>query len=157
MQRMPFSSSSTPYWVISRSGGGPPEPLLIPGARGEPVLPVFSDEATAREFLRSVHPGGGWWLRPTGVGELLSLLSGACSGVRSVALDAAPEMAAEGTLGLVSMGRERFLDHLLGRGRSWFDEVYARGRRRGGLTALTPLRGQAPGYEGAARGEQRAA
>ena len=53
---------------------------------------------------------GGWRARESGAGELISILSGPCAGVKKVALDPSPEMVVEGTVGLVSLLRQGFMN-----------------------------------------------
>lgn len=81
--------------------------------------------------------GSEWRPRGTGAGELISLLSGSaflappCAGVERVALDPPPELLngpkrglnGGDTSELVSVGRKSFVEHLMGRGRAWFDGV----------------------------------
>jgi hypothetical protein len=43
------------------------------------------------------------------------VLCGSCKGVKSVALDPLPEMLEDGTLALVGVGRERFVEQILAR------------------------------------------
>lgn len=117
---------------------------------GGRALPVFGSEEGAELFSRAwmariavTAPvedevtaeamGVQWRPRGAGVGELISLLSGSaasappCAGVERIALDPPPEMAnaleadLEPELGLVSLGRKCFIEHLMGRGRAWFD------------------------------------
>lgn len=78
-----------------------------------------------------------WRLRGTGAGELISLLSGsafsagACADVERVALDPPPELIdgvrhgiTEGHVGgMVSVSRRCFLERLMGRGRTWFENM----------------------------------
>jgi hypothetical protein len=49
-------------------------------------------------------------------GEIVSVLYGPRARIRSVALDPLPEMMAEEAVGLVSVSRKRFVEHLVGRG-----------------------------------------
>ena len=78
-------------------------------------MPVFGYEEEAKMFL---HLGGygdhGWSARESSSGEIVSVLCGPCSGAESVALDPLPEMVSDGTLSLVWLRRERFLEQLLG-------------------------------------------
>jgi len=65
---------------------------------------------------------GRWHGRATGIGELVSVLYGPCRRVGSVALDPPWGTLTERTLDLVCLSRVEFVDFLLSRGRSWFDE-----------------------------------
>lgn len=120
---------SLPYWLITRHDHRQMEVLTI-GRGGKEVLPVFSFDEEAREFLQSVEEEE-WSARRTGAGELISVLYGPCAGVKRVALDPSSEIA-----DLVSVSRQGFMDLLLGRGRSWFDE--SRSRERSHATSLNP-------------------
>jgi hypothetical protein len=85
------------------------------------TLPVFGCEEEAQAFLELGGMGevagvgdGGWMMRERGVEELLRLLCGPEGVVvEEVALDPSPEMVIEGMVGLVSMFRERFIEHLI--------------------------------------------
>jgi len=106
------------YWLIAKNENGPLE-ILTTGLRGgEEALPVFSHEEEAEMFLWLGGLGDGWHARESAAGELTSILCGLCSGVQKVVLDPLPKMLDEKTVGLVSLDRERFLDLVLGRGRS---------------------------------------
>jgi hypothetical protein len=106
------------WWLIAKTENGRVE-FLTTTARDEDggeTLPVFGYEEEAEMFL---HLGGygedGWSARESSIGEIVSVLCGPCSGVEGVSLDPLPGMVADGTLCLVRLGRERFLDQLLGR------------------------------------------
>lgn len=103
------------YWLITRGRGGRSEAMTIGG--GERRLPIFSFRKEAEAFMPPEALGAGWNFRRTTAWELASILMGPCVGVCSVALDPMPEHEAEGMLGLVSMGRERFLRCLVGEAR----------------------------------------
>ena len=62
--------------------------------------------------------GGGWRTSRTAAREVVSLLDGACSVARSVALDPFPEMLADGLVGLVTLDRRRFLGRVTRRTRA---------------------------------------
>jgi hypothetical protein len=106
----------TTRWMVARVGEGRLEPLCVRAGTSK-VLPVFSFEEEAEMFL---HLGGyadsGWRARESCAGELVSVLLGPCLDVEGVALDPLPEMLANGTLGLVWVGRKRFLGQLSERG-----------------------------------------
>lgn len=105
-----------PRWLIVREGDGWVEPLVCVDGGGERMLPVFSFEEEAELFLRLGNYDGGWRTRESRIGELVSVLYGPCAGVKSVALDPLPEMLEDGTLALVKVERERFLERTLGSG-----------------------------------------
>ncbi len=101
------------WWLITRDAAGRIEVLTVGG--GE-ALAVFSFEEEAEIFLRFGElDGGGWRTRESGVGELVSVLSGPRKYVGRVALDPMPVMLAA-TVELASLSRERFLERVLGRG-----------------------------------------
>ncbi len=104
------------WWLIAKNGNSRVE--LLTTCRDEDggeTLPVFGHEEEAEIFL---HLGGygddGWSARESSIGEIVSVLCGPCSCVEGVALDPLPVMVDDRTLGLVWLGRERFLDQLLG-------------------------------------------
>ena len=75
-------------------------------------MPVFSFEEEAEMFL---HLGGydGWRARESCAGELVSVLCGPCLDAKDVALDPLPQMLEDGTIGLVRVGRRRFVGQLM--------------------------------------------
>ena len=81
------------------------------------TLAVFSGEREAKMFLFLGVCKNGWKVRQTSPGELFSMLDGARASVKKVALDPSPEMVAENLLGLVSVGKDRFLERFANRGR----------------------------------------
>jgi hypothetical protein len=105
------------FWLVARAGVGRPEYLTTEFADGRRALCVFSFEEEARLFL---HLGarGGWRVRATGIGELVSVLSGPCGEIGLVALDPLPGRQAETLNGLLCVERERFVDFLLREGSS---------------------------------------
>ena len=109
----------TPYWLVVKDGLDRVEVLTIRAPDGRRALSVFSfrDEAEMFSLLEGLN--GGWQVRETSAGELLSLLAGLCAGVKLVALDPLPQMVANGTsdgaLGFASVSRERFAERVVGR------------------------------------------
>src|SRR5829696_7961462 len=116
--RAPGRHPGSVYWLIAKNENGPLEVLTTGLTGGEVALPVFSHEEEAEMFLWLGGLGDGWHARESAAGELTSILCGLCSGVQKVVLDPLPTMLDEKTVGLVSLDRERFLDLVLGRGRS---------------------------------------
>jgi hypothetical protein len=104
------------YWLIAKNGNGRIEVLTLE-RDGEGMLPVFSHEEEAEMFLRLGSVGEEWGVSESWAGELVSVLYGPCAGVKEVALDPLPEMVAERTVGLVSLLRERFIEHITARRR----------------------------------------
>ena len=84
---------------------------------GAAMLPVFSHEEEAEMFLHIEGIDEGWRIRESGVGELVSVLYGPCTGIKKVTLDPLPEMVVERTVGLVSLLRERFIEGIAARRR----------------------------------------
>ena len=114
--KSPGRSTPTTRWMIARAGEGRLEPLCVRAGLWK-VLPVFSFEEEAEMFLRlGGYDSSGWRARESCAGELVSVLLGPCLDVEGVALDPLPEMPEDGTLGLVWVGRKRFLGQLLERG-----------------------------------------
>jgi hypothetical protein len=108
VQHSPARRSAWRFWLIAKAGTCPIETLTVE-CGGHEALPVFSHEEEAELFLRLGRIGDGWRVRESSAGEVVSLLFGPCAGVGSVALDPSPLMASE-TMGLVRVGRDRFLD-----------------------------------------------
>ncbi len=96
------------FWLIVKGEAGPMDVLRTSLASGAEVLPVFSFKEEARVFLEFGALDGGWRVRVTTVGELISIMSAPCAGVGRVALDPLP--GPDGTLwsGLLSVEREVF-------------------------------------------------
>lgn len=133
--------SGSPYWLIVREPGRKGEGLEILSLESGGVrrLPLFySGESAERCRIRVDGGEGEWRARPTGAGELISLLSGSafaagpCAGVERVLLDPPPEAldraVREGELdesladeSLTGESRGCFLERLMGRGRPWFE------------------------------------
>lgn len=64
-------------------------------AAGE-TLPVFGTRQAAHDFLRDGGFGGGWQIRESTAGELISLLMGHLADVEIIALDPRPDLALSG-------------------------------------------------------------
>ncbi|MDP9474686.1 MAG: hypothetical protein M3R38_03155 [Actinomycetota bacterium] len=106
-------TSRTPhFWLLVAEEDGR---VLTVG--DDAAAAVFSGEGEAELSLHLAAGGGVWRVRRTSLGELASLLRGpSCSGAKSVALDPPPEMFADELLvGLISVGKERFLGRFAGR------------------------------------------
>jgi hypothetical protein len=103
------------YWLIAEKRNNRLEVLTIRTGGEQETLPVFSSEEEAKIILGFEGVTGGWRARESGAGELVSVLSGPCAGVEKVALDPSPEMVVEGTVGLVSLLRESFMNLIMAR------------------------------------------
>ena len=99
------------YWLITKTANGRVQVLTFDCGTGE-ALPVLSHAEEAEMFLSLGQAGGEWRVTESRVGGLISVLYGPCARVKEVALDPLPEMVARGTLGLVSIARDRFMDYL---------------------------------------------
>ena len=144
-----------PYWLIAKYENDTLEILTIDLDGAGEALPVFSFEEEAELFLRCEAPGKGWTVRETRIGELVSVLSGPCSGASMVALDPLPEIVSGGMVGLVSLDRTSFLRTLVAEGGSTGARVgeSPTAGLRGGLssrptTLLASLGSAAPGTLG---------
>ena len=105
------------YWLITKTANGRVGVLTL-GCGSTAALPVFSHAEEAEIFLRFGQAGDdGWRVTESRTGGLISILYGPCARVKEVALDPLPEMVARGTFGLVTIARDRFMDHLANAGR----------------------------------------
>jgi len=103
------------WWLIAKTENGGVEFLTTAREEdGGETLPVFGYEEETEMFLHLGGYGDSWSVRESSPGEIVSVLCGPCSGVEGVALDPLPGMVDDGTLCLVWLGRERFLEQLLG-------------------------------------------
>lgn len=119
-----------PYWLLVKDEprGGGQNSVFTTESEEEKVLPIFSSRKEAELFLGS-RTGRGHRAREVWAGELLSLLSGSaysagpCSGVEKVALDPSPLAPEAEVSKSYGMDRQCFMEHLMGRGRPWFQSV----------------------------------
>jgi hypothetical protein len=98
------------YWLIAGNGVGRPEPLTTELADGRRVLCVFGFRGEVEQLLR-LCARRGW--RATGIGELVSVLSGPCAEVELVDPDPLPLREAAAPNALLRVDRQRFLGLLL--------------------------------------------
>ena len=99
------------YWLITKTANGRVGVLTLDCGTGE-ALPVFSHAEEAEMFLRFGQVDNEWRVTESGAEGLISVLYGPCARVKEVALDPLPEMVALETVGLVTLARDRFMDHL---------------------------------------------
>jgi hypothetical protein len=104
----PARGSASRFWLVAKDGTCPME-ILTMDCGGDEALPVFSHEEEAELFLGLGGVGDGWRVRESAAGEIVSLLFAPCAGAGSVVLDPSPLMTPE-MMGLVRVGRDRFLD-----------------------------------------------
>jgi hypothetical protein len=81
--------SSRLWHLIARRKSNRLEPLTLVARPSGEILPVFGGAGAARDFLRRGGLGGGWRVRESAAGELVSLLLGCLPRVDRVALDPA--------------------------------------------------------------------
>ena len=74
-------------------------------AAGE-TLPVFGNRRAAHDFLRDGGFGGGWRVRESTAGELISLLMGHLADVEIIALDPRSDLALSGARPKVTSKRD---------------------------------------------------
>jgi hypothetical protein len=107
------------FWLIAKVEAGRISVLTTGLARGERALPVFSFGDEARMFLDLGAPSGGWRVRETTAGEVLSVLLGPCAGVGRVLLDPMPGVDGRVSADLVGVARKPFVEFLWSRRTRW--------------------------------------
>jgi hypothetical protein len=78
----------------------------------EEILPVFSSETAAQEFLSLSPLGEGWYIRGFSWGELVSMLLAFHARMKGVSLDPQPG-ALSGDVAPSVVGRNAFVSSLL--------------------------------------------
>ncbi len=111
------------FWLVARDGSCSVEILAV-DYDGDKALPVFSHEEEAELFLDLGGAGDGWRAWESSAEEIVSLLFGPCAAARIVALDPWPMMPPE-TVGLVTLGRDRFVDLFASPGASMLSKDFA--------------------------------
>lgn len=102
------------YWTVANRRFGKIGVLTEdPDGRGE-GLPVFRFQEEAEMFLWLRGLGGGWEVRETTAGELVSLLYGPCAHVGRVILDPQPRIGAGGNVEPESVNRKKFVKTVVG-------------------------------------------
>jgi hypothetical protein len=98
------------------------EAMTVTCCGGE-ALALFGHVEEAELFLWSLGTEGskgGWQVRESRCGEVMSVLCGPCANAKRVVLDPLPTMLADGTAVLASVDRGSFMARLLARrGVSW--------------------------------------
>ena len=80
-------------YLIARLENNRLRVLTLTAASSGETLPVFGTRRAAHDFLRDGGFGGGWRVRESTAGELISLLMGHLADVESIALDPRPGLA----------------------------------------------------------------
>ena len=103
-----------PLWLIAGRNHGSMNVLTVNTGGGKEILPLFSYEDEAEAFLYlGGAPEADWRAREVPLEELVSVLYGACARVERVALDPLPMVEGNVEVDLATMGRERFVRHLM--------------------------------------------
>jgi hypothetical protein len=101
------------HYAIARHGEDGLRLLHVPLGFDEEALVVFSSWKAAQRYFLSDVSGKAWYTRECSAGELVSLLLGPYEEIEWVLLDPLSDcLSVGGTANL--MGREHFVDHLLG-------------------------------------------
>jgi hypothetical protein len=111
------------YLIVGYGSKGLELPHIFSDS-GEEVLPVFSSEEAAQEFLSLSSLGEGWDVRGFSAGELVSVIFAFHTRVKGVLLDPQPG-ALSGDVALSVVGRNAFVSSLL-ETRSYLPAVGAR-------------------------------
>jgi hypothetical protein len=99
------------YLIVGHGSKGLELPHIFSDS-GEEILPVFSSEEAAQEFLSLSSLGQGWYVRSFSGGELVSVLFAFHAGMKGVLLDPHPGALSEDvTASLV--GQNAFVSSLL--------------------------------------------
>lgn len=102
------------YWMIANHRCGEMEVLTEDlDGRGE-ALVVFRFEEEAGMFLWLRDLGGGWEVRETTAGELVSVLYGPCANVGRIVFDPLPGIGTGASVDLERMDREDFARTVMG-------------------------------------------
>ncbi len=99
------------YLIVGHVSKGLELPHIFTDS-GEEVLPVFSSEEAAQEFLTLLSLGKGWYVRGFSGGELVSMLFAFHAGMNGVLLDPHPGDLS-GNVRVFLVGRDAFVSSLL--------------------------------------------
>ncbi len=102
------------YWMIANRRFGKIGVLTEDPDGGGEGLPVFRFQEEAEMFLWFRGLGGGWEVRETTAGDLVSLLYGPCAHVRRVVFDPQPRIGAGGNVEPESVDRKSFVKTVVG-------------------------------------------
>jgi hypothetical protein len=103
------------YLIVGHGSRGLELPHIVSDS-GEEVLPVFSSEEAAQEFLSLSSLGKGWYVREFSGGELVSVLFAFHAGMKGILLDPQPG-ALSGDVMVSLVGRDAFVSSLLETGK----------------------------------------
>jgi hypothetical protein len=109
-----FSEERTPlehYLIVGHGSKGLELPDILSDS-GKGILPVFSSEEAAKEFLALSSLGDRWYVRGFSGGELVSLLFAFHAGMDGVLLDPHPGVLS-GDPAVSLVGRNAFMGSLL--------------------------------------------
>jgi hypothetical protein len=98
-------------YLIARHEHNRLELLTLATSSDKEALPVFGTERAARDFLLGGGFGGGWRVRESTTGELVSLLLGRPAVVDCVALDPRPGIAPDDA---ELRGKKGFIEAIMG-------------------------------------------
>jgi hypothetical protein len=99
------------YLIVGHGSKGLELPHIFSDS-GEEVLPVFSSEKAAREFLSLSSLGEGWYVRGFSRGELVSVICAFHTGMKGVLLDPYPGVLS-GDVMVSLVGRDAFMSSVL--------------------------------------------
>jgi hypothetical protein len=99
------------YLIVGHGSKGLELPHISSDS-GEEILPVFSSEEAAQEFLALSSLGEGWYVRGFSGGELVSVIFAFHSRMKGVLLDPHPG-ALSGDVMVSLVGRDAFVSSLL--------------------------------------------
>jgi len=111
------------YLIVGHGNKGLELPDILSGS-GEEILPVFSSEEAAQEFLSLSSLGEGWYVRGFSGGELVSVLFAFHTGMKGILRDPEPGVLS-GDVIVSLVGRDAFVRSLL-ETRSYHPAVGAR-------------------------------
>jgi hypothetical protein len=109
-----FSEEHSPlqrYVIVRHSSKGLELPDILSDS-GEEILPVFSSEEAAQEFLSLSSLGKRWYVRGFSGGELVSVLFAFHARIEGVLLDPHPGVLS-GDVAVSVVGRNAFVSSLL--------------------------------------------
>ena len=109
-----YSEEHTPlqhYLIVGYGSKGLELPYILSDT-GQEILPVFSSEEAAQEFLSLSSQGKRWCIRGFSRGELVSVLFAFHAGMKGVLLDPHPASLA-GDVSVLLVGRDAYMSSLL--------------------------------------------